>query len=608
MRPVRRLKKTCSPPDALAKVLPEAVLRGIAALRLRLDSADEGLLREVPVRAGELASFEFPLPADFLGQNRTLHIGFGKLFPRYGLDLRISPSAWLVWPHVMPDSVCLFGDRRPLAGTPEAIVQLELDRIHRLLLQVLPGTTDEARDAEFNGEITNYWAQQMKLAPGQMVLTQIPPFDSVLYALSDARAKRDMPTTWLASTPGKLQEMESRLTGVQARVGAPAEAGFFLELLSFPALKIPTLVALEAWLEPHVAAAGARRFKEWLAATSGLPLRTLVLKLPDYAQTPTLVAFALRGAVISNKSLPAYGRRAGRRLPAHVPASHRATLEWNRLQVLAPAVVHSRTPAFSSMLAQAHIVLVGVGSLGSVVAQYLARSGVGHLTLVDPERFVDANLGRHVLGMDALGRFKASALRELLQKDIPGSSISASNSYIQVVPEVLKDADMVIVTTADWDSELALWEFKRAGAPWALLQAWSEPHAVAGHLLLSPAEGSADAIRLFDQTGRFLHPYSQWPNDGAVRLPACGASFIPGGAIGLAAIAAVVGKAAVQEISQPSDRPRWYGLLNDPPDTIKGNGGKYVGPCPPAEVAQWLNVRPWPPELLIEPAVALSAA
>ena len=61
MRPVRRLKKTCSPPDALAKVLPEAVLRGIAALRLRLDSADEGLLREVPVRAGELASFEFPL-------------------------------------------------------------------------------------------------------------------------------------------------------------------------------------------------------------------------------------------------------------------------------------------------------------------------------------------------------------------------------------------------------------------------------------------------------------------------------------------------------------------------------------------------------------------
>ena len=65
MRPVRRLKKTCSPPDALAKVLPEAVLRGIAALRLRLDSADEGLLREVPVRAGELASFEFPLPADF---------------------------------------------------------------------------------------------------------------------------------------------------------------------------------------------------------------------------------------------------------------------------------------------------------------------------------------------------------------------------------------------------------------------------------------------------------------------------------------------------------------------------------------------------------------
>ena len=132
-------------------------------------------------------------------------------------------------------------------------VQLELDRIHRLLLQVLPGTTDEARDAEFNGEITNYWAQQMKLAPGQMVLTQIPPFDSVLYALSDARAKRDMPTTWLASTPGKLQEMALLTDEFAAEMqGKANDAEDMMNQLAEAILEAPLLNGAEVWLDGFI--------------------------------------------------------------------------------------------------------------------------------------------------------------------------------------------------------------------------------------------------------------------------------------------------------------------------------------------------------------------
>ncbi|WP_422911805.1 ThiF family adenylyltransferase [Pseudomonas sp. MAC6] len=60
----------------------------------------------------------------------------------------------------------------------------------------------------------------------------------------------------------------------------------------------------------------------------------------------------------------------------------------------------------------ARVVCVGVGSLGSTVALQLARSGVGHLTLIDPDHLVSANLGRHVLGADDLGLPKASCALE----------------------------------------------------------------------------------------------------------------------------------------------------------------------------------------------------
>ncbi|MCM2039045.1 ThiF family adenylyltransferase [Pseudomonas aeruginosa] len=99
--------------------------------------------------------------------------------------------------------------------------------------------------------------------------------------------------------------------------------------------------------------------------------------------------------------------------------------------------------------------------MGSTVALQLARSGVGHLTLIDPDHLVSANLGRHVLGADDLGLPKAEALQEKIRKDLPTTEVAAFATFAEVVmyknPEVFDKADLVVVTTADWQSEVALW-------------------------------------------------------------------------------------------------------------------------------------------------------
>lgn len=66
-------------------------------------------------------------------------------------------------------------------------------------------------------------------------------------------------------------------------------------------------------------------------------------------------------------------------------------------------------------LLDAHVLVIGVGGLGSPVAMYLASSGVGHLTLVDPDTVDLTNLQRQIVHTtETVGRAKIdSAIQQL---------------------------------------------------------------------------------------------------------------------------------------------------------------------------------------------------
>lgn len=67
-----------------------------------------------------------------------------------------------------------------------------------------------------------------------------------------------------------------------------------------------------------------------------------------------------------------------------------------------------------SRLAGARVAVAGLGGLGSNIAVSLARSGVGHLLLVDFDLVDVTNLNRQMYLIPHLGRPKTEALRDLL--------------------------------------------------------------------------------------------------------------------------------------------------------------------------------------------------
>lgn len=73
----------------------------------------------------------------------------------------------------------------------------------------------------------------------------------------------------------------------------------------------------------------------------------------------------------------------------------------------------------SQRLQEAKVAIVGLGGLGSNVAMWLARLGVGHLLLYDFDKVELSNLNRQYYFLQDVGEYKAVALLEYLRQVNP---------------------------------------------------------------------------------------------------------------------------------------------------------------------------------------------
>ena len=64
-------------------------------------------------------------------------------------------------------------------------------------------------------------------------------------------------------------------------------------------------------------------------------------------------------------------------------------------------------------IARSHVLIVGIGGVGSWIAEALARSGVGELTLVDMDHIVESNINRQIHALEStLGQAKVLAMKD----------------------------------------------------------------------------------------------------------------------------------------------------------------------------------------------------
>lgn len=568
--------------------------RGIAELkRLLGDFAYQ--LKSVKTKLGEAAAFSCLLPPDYKDVRRTLRISFPDEFPYELLKFTIAPSAFQIWPHVMIHGVCLFAaNHEPATTSPEEAVTVAMHQLIKLIKFSLKDSDPVAREKEFSSEIKSYWAHQLGESPSRLTLVKLPVETGPIFVVSE---NANNPLNSRRYISGEAYEaisrFERRYKHTISKQRATAKPAFFLKLDSTPS-NIIKKDNLLAWIEGHVTPDIFYTLNRWFEETSGLPLRWLILSLPT-------TEIALQGFVFTEKIIDLkkkhstlYGRRTTRR--KFFLTKRNLNVRFSNIDVLDAKIIHQRAGPAAKGLENKRVVLVGVGSLGGEVAVLLSRSGVGNLYVIDHDRFEDVNIGRHVLGVPEIGAYKAEALAERINRDVPTAEVDYSISRIQSEnknhTKALSEADLVIVTTANWNSEDYLWNLKSKGADWALIQGWSEPHGIVGHILCAPTGGNHDARYLFEK-GVFVKTMSEWPEDGMMALPACGSGYIPGGPIALAKIAGQIVQHALNQLIQPIENPEWYALVGST-KKIEEYGGTYKGPALPEGMEGCEFNRSWP--------------
>lgn len=98
-------------------------------------------------------------------------------------------------------------------------------------------------------------------------------------------------------------------------------------------------------------------------------------------------------------------------------------------------------------LRSAHVLIVGAGGLGCPAALYLAASGVGRITLADPDQIDLTNLQRQILYRTRdVGAAKASSARAALQETNPDVEVRAIESRLagEELDRLVGDCDLVL--------------------------------------------------------------------------------------------------------------------------------------------------------------------
>lgn len=96
-------------------------------------------------------------------------------------------------------------------------------------------------------------------------------------------------------------------------------------------------------------------------------------------------------------------------------------------------------------ISAARVAVCGLGGLGSNIAIALARTGVGHLHLIDFDRVDLTNLNRQQYAVGQLGQYKTDALRETLSLISPYCDVTCDTIQVteENLPDLLKTEDYI---------------------------------------------------------------------------------------------------------------------------------------------------------------------
>lgn len=181
--------------------------------------------------------------------------------------------------------------------------------------------------------------------------------------------------------------------------------------------------------------------------------------------------------------------------------------------------------------------IIGCGSIGGYLASQLVQSGISDLTLIDPDKITPENIYRHYLGRAYIGQYKAEALSNRLQTDIPNLKIKSIPETIQYALENydINFAQYSIIVSATGNHNVNRWinrQLISAHIQVPTFYVWNEPLDLGCHVAIINNAGAASYEDLFyhDSTSGDLYDLTAYcaPGQKITRqVSGCSNSFVP---------------------------------------------------------------------------------
>ena len=521
------------------------------------------------------------VPVDFSDdKRRSVDILVSQWFPRTPPRAAlVDRPEHLTWPHIEHDGVlCLLPDSSEIDPTTPGEVALNvLDRSVTLVEDLITGSIIER---DFKEEFLTYWFYACNDDSKNIIVLFDPTgpsrclscftHDRFVYVAEDVYSLK----RWIE------HRFDSKAAGKVTKEERPA-ALIWLKEPPLPS-KYPKSGADLLKLLDGEDNEGLRVLTESASTSHD---ECLVILGTEGRGGPGVVAVRInrnpRDGTRRSKVRLNRGFREG-----HVPEriafertfGHDVKVRRTQVERADAAWIHGRGQDLRSRaLLEKAVTIFGCGSVGSLVAEHLARSGIGTIRLVDYDALCWANVGRHALGADASGRKKSVALAEKLQYNYPHLSILGYDSQIESM--IYKDtfglqqSDLIISMTGNWTAESLLNEWHlRSGFGKPVLYGWTEDHAVSGSAVVIAPNRNCLACGI----GRTGEPYlmaTRWPDKPEVTTePSCADHYQPYGAIELAYITAMIANMAIDEVLNPSTnsyRNVWFS------NKVADYGGKW---------------------------------
>ncbi len=127
--------------------------------------------------------------------------------------------------------------------------------------------------------------------------------------------------------------------------------------------------------------------------------------------------------------------------------------------------------AGAARIRAAHVVVVGIGGVGSWAAEALARTGVGKLTLIDLDHIAESNINRQAHALSStLGQSKVLAMRDRIAQINPFCQVHAVEEFVDADnwPSLMWSDDVGVTPLSAVIDACDQMKAKTAMAAWAL--------------------------------------------------------------------------------------------------------------------------------------------